>query len=81
MRYYSKATGCTYLTGIHSEFPKDAVPISEYLYRTVIANPEPSMARSHDAQGLPILVETPLATRTRTRAQVEADRLLSYSIR
>jgi len=64
MRLYSQETGCTYLSGLHETIPADAVPISEELYSAVIANPEPGKARSHDAAGLPILVDPPTYTPT-----------------
>lgn len=57
-RYYSPQTGCTYLQGIHT-LPLDAVPISEERYLAIIGNPAPGMIRSHDADGLPILVVSP----------------------
>ncbi len=61
--YYSKSTGCTYLEGMHDgQIPEDAVPISKERYQTVIADPEPGMVRSHDAEGLPILVVPELTT-------------------
>jgi hypothetical protein len=56
-RLYSQTTGSTYLTDRHSEIPPDAKPISEQRYREVIANPAPGKVRSHDADGLPILVD------------------------
>jgi hypothetical protein len=58
-RLYSKSTGCTYLPGIQKEVPGDAVPISENLYLSVIANPVPGKIRGHDAEGLPILIDPP----------------------
>lgn len=60
MRYYSEATGTTYINGIHSEIPADAVPIPDEIYHSVIANPAPGKVRSHDANGLPILVDPPV---------------------
>ena len=39
------------------QIPKDAVPISKERYQAVIADPVPGMVRSHDAEGLPILIE------------------------
>lgn len=60
MRYYSKSTGCTYVSSTHGEqMPADAVPITEALYLAVIANPTPGKIRSHDAAGLPILIDPP----------------------
>ncbi|MBF3054127.1 hypothetical protein HKW90_06960 [Pseudomonas aeruginosa] len=59
MRYYSPTTGTSYIDGLHSEMPLDVVPISEELYDTVIANPIPGKIRSHDIQGLPILIDPP----------------------
>lgn len=57
-RYYSKATGCTYLTSLHgANMPADAIPIDEGRYLSVIGNPDPGKIRSHDAQGLPILID------------------------
>lgn len=60
MRYYSKTTGCTYLDGMHAvQMPDDAVPITDDRYQSVIANPAPGKIRSHDAAGLPILIDPP----------------------
>lgn len=59
MRYYSKKTGCTYLDGIHTDMPSDAIPISEEIYQSVIASPQAGKIRSHDADGLPILIDPP----------------------
>ena len=59
-RFYSKTTGTTYLTAVHgSDMPADAKPIDETRYLSVIANPAPGKIRSHDAQGLPILIDPP----------------------
>lgn len=60
MRLYSKTTGCTYLLGRHKQIPADAVAISEGRYSSVIASPAPGKIRSHDADGLPILVDPPV---------------------
>jgi len=60
MRYYSKSTETTYLKGIHSSMPNDAVEISDERYQMVIANPAPGKIRSHDADGLPILIDPPI---------------------
>lgn len=57
-RFYSKQTGTTYLEGIH-QIPADAVKITEARYQQVIANPDPEKIRSHDANGLPILIDPP----------------------
>lgn len=62
MRYYSRTTGTTYLKGVHAEMPSDAVLIPEDRYLAVIANPDLDKVRSHDADGLPILVDPPPAT-------------------
>jgi hypothetical protein len=59
MRFYSKETGCTYLRSVHGDnMPADAVPISEEIYLSVIANPVPGKVRGHDAEGRPVLVDT-----------------------
>lgn len=58
VRYYSKTTGCTYLASLHgTNMPTDAVPIDEERFLSVIGNPVPGKIRSHDAQGLPILID------------------------
>ena len=57
-RFYSKETGNTYLQGIH-QIPAGAIPIPEDRYLAVIANPIPGMVRSHEANGLPVLVPPP----------------------
>jgi len=60
MRFYSQATGSTFLTDIHGDtMPADAVPITDALYLAVIADPAPGKIRSHDAAGLPILIDPP----------------------
>lgn len=57
-RFYSQETGTTYLQGIHL-IPAGAVEITEARYLEVIANPSPGKIRSHDASGLPILIDPP----------------------
>lgn len=59
MRLYSKATGSTYLKGMHTDIPEDAIEISEDLYRSVIGNASLGKVRSHDESGLPYLVDAP----------------------
>jgi len=58
--------------------PGDVVEISEERYQKVIANPDPTKVRSHDADGLPILIDPPPAP-VATREQVEARRLVAYA--
>jgi len=60
MRHYSQTTGCTYIAGVHAEVPADAVLIDDARYQAVIANPAPGKIRSHDAGGLPILIDPPV---------------------
>ncbi|MCY7258964.1 phage tail assembly chaperone [Pseudomonas protegens] len=59
-RFYSQTTQTSYLQGIHSEIPADAVEISEALYLSVIGNPPYGKVRAHDAQGLPYLIDAPV---------------------
>lgn len=75
-RYYSASTGGTYVDSIHSDMPADAVPLSEERYQEVIANPSPGKIRSHDANGLPILIDPPpfVPTYDDHRAAVAAER-------
>ncbi|HHK4358933.1 TPA: phage tail protein [Pseudomonas aeruginosa] len=77
-RFYSQSTGSTYLEGLHKSIPADAVEISEERYKSVIANPEAGKVRSHDAEGLPILVDPPPPAPL-TREQIEALRLRAYA--
>lgn len=77
-RYYSLSTGTTYLEGIHLEMPSDARPISEALFLDVIANPDPSKTRSHDADGLPILIDPPTVVLT-VEALADRERALRDS--
>lgn len=58
-RFYSPSSGTTYLEGVHSEMPPDAVDITEAMYLTVIGNPVPGKVRAHDERGLPYLVDAP----------------------
>lgn len=62
MRKYSKSTGTSYIVGLHSDIPSDAVDISDECYEQVIGNPTPDKVRSHDATGLPILIDPPPLT-------------------
>lgn len=77
-RLYSKSLGCTYLVGLNSGVPADAVEISEEVYQQVIARPLPGKVRGHDAAGLPILIDPP-APAPLTREQIEARRLRAYA--
>jgi hypothetical protein len=58
-RFYSQLTLTTYLEGLHKTMPSDAQEISEARYLEVLANPAPGKVRSHDALGLPILIDPP----------------------
>ena len=58
-RIYSQETGCCYIRGLHSQIPDDAVELSQAVFDSVIANPTPGKIRSHDADGLPILIDPP----------------------
>lgn len=76
-RFYSQTTGATYLDGVHGQaMPADAVPIDEARYQAVIAAPPPGKIRSHDAAGLPILIDPPVYVPTPddNRAAVAARR-------
>ncbi len=59
-RFYSQTTGTCYLEGIHDQIPSDAVLIEDDRYDLVIANPDLAKVRSHDADGLPILIDPPV---------------------
>lgn len=87
-RLYSKKTGCSYLKGFHQSIPDDAILLSEERFFAVIANPAPGKIRSHDADGLPVLIDPPPyiptadelcqqvdATADRARAAVAGDPL------
>jgi hypothetical protein len=57
-RYYSKTTGSTYLASVHgANMPADAIAIDEERFLSVIGSPPPGKIRSHDAQGLPVLID------------------------
>ncbi|MEL7551960.1 phage tail assembly chaperone [Pseudomonas protegens] len=58
-RFYSQTTQTSYLQGVHSVRPADAVEIPEALYLAVIGNPTPGKIRAHDERGLPYLVDVP----------------------
>lgn len=61
-RFYSQSTGSTYLEGVHATMPSDAIEISESVFLKVIANPDPTKVRSHNKNGLPVLIDRPLPT-------------------
>lgn len=70
-RFYSQSTGNSYIAGVHGgSMPGDAKPIDEDRYLSVIANPEAGKIRSHDADGLPFLVD-PAAPTDEDRADQE----------
>lgn len=74
MRYYSQSTGCTYLPAIHGDnMPADAVLIPEARFVDVIANPAPGKIRSHDADGLPILIDPPPPSAEQIAKQYEQE--------
>lgn len=73
-RFYSQSTGCTYIVGIHETIPSDAVEISAERYDAVIANPNLSMIRAHDEQGLPYLINAPVLPIVVTGGQIDAER-------
>ena len=58
-RFYSPSLGTTYFPAMHANIPDDAIAITEALYLSVIANPPMGKVRSHDASGLPILIDPP----------------------
>lgn len=68
-RLYSMSTGMCYLVGIHKAIPEDAVEISDDCFDSVIGNPEPGKFRSHDEQGLPILIDPPPLTQDQQAEQ------------
>ncbi len=76
MRKYSPTTGNTYLSGVHSKLPADCIDLPERVYEEVIANPTPGKIRSHDADGLPILIDPPVYVPSADdhRAAVAAER-------
>ncbi|MGF6315837.1 phage tail assembly chaperone [Pseudomonas frederiksbergensis] len=61
-RFYSQSTGCIYLSGLHASMPNDAVPITQERFLAVIGDPKPGKDRSHDVDGLPILIDSTPAT-------------------
>jgi len=58
-RFYSQSTGATYLAGLHTHIPADAVLITESRYNEVIRDADPLKVRGHDEEGLPILIDPP----------------------
>lgn len=71
-RFYSQETGTTYLLGIH-QIPDGAKAITEARYQEVIANPAPGKVRSHDAEGLPILIDPPAYVPTADKLCAQID--------
>lgn len=62
MLKYSRTTGNCYLVGIHPQIPKDAVDITEARFKATLGAPQPGKMISHDADGLPILIDVPPPT-------------------
>ncbi|MBJ9977811.1 phage tail protein [Pseudomonas sp. S75] len=71
-RFYSQSTGTTYLVGVHSHMPADAVPLPESVFLQVICNPEPDKVRDHDENGLPVLIDRPAPTLAERSARERA---------
>ncbi|TDJ76969.1 phage tail protein [Pseudomonas putida] len=61
---YSATTGCCYIPGLNIEVPTDAKEITQERFLAVIAEPEPGKVRSHDEEGLPILIDPPVIALT-----------------
>lgn len=76
--YYSRSTGGAYIEGRHSTIPSDAILLPRDRYLAVFINPAPGKIRSHDADGLPILVDPPPPPPA-TREQIEEQRLRAYA--
>lgn len=72
-RYYSTSTGSTYVEGWHANMPDDVMPITEEHYVAVIANPAPGKIRSHDDDGLPILIDHPAPTYEQQQHQINIE--------
>lgn len=72
MRLYSQTTGNCYLPGLNTKIPDDAVEISTEVYDAVIGNPELGKVRSHNADGLPILIDPPPLSTDELGAQERA---------
>lgn len=72
-RFYSRSTGNTYLAGYHTSLPDDAVEIDDERYEAVIANPAAGMDRSHDEEGLPVLVAPAPASESVSDEQAARD--------
>lgn len=60
MRFFSPSTGGIYMDSVHQNIPDDALPFAEARYQQVIANPAPGKVRSIGADGLPMLIDTPV---------------------
>lgn len=57
---YSRRTGCAYTVALHgAAIPDDAIDLPFERYLAVVADPAPGKIRSHDAEGLPILIDPP----------------------
>lgn len=88
-RFYSPSTGCTYLRSISDLMPSDSIELPDEIFQTVITNPEPGKIRSHDADGLPILIDPPayilttdeLCTRIDTAADTARARVAGDPLR
>lgn len=73
-RFYSASTQSSYLLGMHSDIPADAVEITEALYLSVIGDPAPGKIRAHDESGLPYLIDAPIQPIVVTGSQIDAER-------
>lgn len=61
-RYFSPSTLGTYIDGIHTAIPADAVIISEALFTEVVTNRPPDKRLAPGSDGLPVLVDLPPLT-------------------
>jgi hypothetical protein len=59
--FFSASTGGFYDSRIHAIMPKDAVAITDYLYRGVLAGQAAGKIIQSDSTGKPVLVPRPLA--------------------
>lgn len=79
-RYYSRETGSTYVRGVHENMPNDVKPISDERFLSILVNPAPGKIRSHDAEGLPILIDAPMSVPAAADIDRERDRRIDAGV-
>lgn len=73
-RFYSRSTGGTYIAGVHTDIPSDALPISEEVFLNVFSRPRHDKVLGHNQLGIPMLIDRTIEQPTAEELCADIDR-------